>query len=174
MTAATHSDTDLAARIQRLEDERDVLNTLYRYGHAIDSGDEAAWVDCFTEDGTFTAEARRKGQPMFAVTGTEELRHFIAGHTRRPYMFHAHCIVEPLVELDGDRAHVESYLFVLLEHEKAPVLRVFGRYSDDLERGADGKWRFKLRSAAIDGMLRGLPAFVDGMPSDQRSDAPPA
>lgn len=163
---------DLAARVQRLEDERDVIATLYRYGHAIDSGDEAAWLDCFTEDGTFTAAGRREGHTMFTVTGREELRRFIAGHTRRPYAFHSHCVVEPLVELDGDRAHCESYLFVLHEHEKVPVLRVFGRYSDDLVRNADGRWRFRLRSAAIDGMLRGLPAFVDGMPAEARSDAP--
>ena len=63
----------------------------------------------------------------------------------------------------GDTATADSYLFVLMEHEKAPVLRVFGRYHDDLVRCPDGRWRFRRREATIDSQLAGLAPFVDGM-----------
>ena len=43
----------LEDRLARLEAEAAILRTLHRYGHAIDAGDEAAWVDLFTPDGEF-------------------------------------------------------------------------------------------------------------------------
>ncbi|MCU1457885.1 MAG: hypothetical protein JWL73_1977, partial [Actinomycetia bacterium] len=39
---------DLEARVARLEAERDILDLLSRYGHAIDYGLEHEWVDCFS------------------------------------------------------------------------------------------------------------------------------
>ena len=155
--------TEILARLKALEDERDVLANLNRYGQSIDAGEEAAWVDCFTEDGNFVAQGRRATHTGLDVTGRAELTAFIAQHTRRPYLFHLHCIVEPIIVVTGDTATADSYLFVVMEHEKAPVLRVFGRYHDDLVRCADGRWRFKRRAATIDSQLAGLPPFVDGM-----------
>jgi hypothetical protein len=154
---------DVLARLKVLEDERAILRTLYRYGHSIDAGEEEAWVDCFTEDGRFFAHGRHPTHTALDVTGRTALRAFIAEHTRRPYLFHQHGLIEPLIDLDGDRATCVSYLTVLMEHEGRPVQRVFGRYLDQLERGADGVWRFRVREAAIDGQAPGLPPFVNGM-----------
>jgi hypothetical protein len=41
---------------------------------------------------------------------------------------------------------------------------VIGRYLDKLERGADGRWRFKERVGEIESMRGDLPPFVDGRP----------
>ena len=49
---------DIESRLALLEAESAILKNLYRYGHAIDYGDEEAWVDCFTEDGVFDVRAR--------------------------------------------------------------------------------------------------------------------
>ncbi len=154
---------DVLRRLRLLEDERGVLRTLYRYGHSIDAGEEAAWVDCFTEDGRFFAHGRHTTHTALDVTGRPALRAFIAEHTRRPYLFHQHGLIEPLIDVDGDTATCVSYLTVLMEHEGRPVQRVFGRYLDQLERGTDGVWRFRLREAQIDGQAPGLPPFVNGM-----------
>jgi len=152
--------SSIERRLQRLEDERAILRTLHRYGHAIDAGDEAAWLDCFTDDATFSARGQREGQTTFSVTGRAALAELIAGMSRRPFAFHSHCVVDPLIDLDGDEAHVESYLFVLQEHDGAPVLRLFGRYHDELVRGADGRWRFRARASTVDAMDTELPALV--------------
>ena len=160
------SDDDLRMvlrRLSALEDERAVLATLHRYGHAIDAGDEAEWVDCFTEDAAFVARGRHSGHTALEVYGRAQLRAFIAEHSRRPFAFHLHCIVEPVVVLDGDTATNDCYLFVLMEHEGRPVLRVFGRYHDDLVRCPDGRWRFRRRAATIDSQLRGLPRLVGAL-----------
>jgi hypothetical protein len=156
---------DLEARVALLEDERAVLKTLHRYAHSIDYGDEEAWVDCFAEDGVFDIRARLSHQPNRVVTGREELRAFIHGHTRAPELWHKHLLVEPLIEVDGDTATCSSYLAVVMEHDDEPILRVFGRYRDRLVRCPDGRWRFHERIAEVESMRRGLPPFVDGRPA---------
>jgi ketosteroid isomerase-like protein len=155
--------TELLARVRALEDERDVIRTLHRYGHALDAGDEDAWVDLFTEHGTFSASGRDPGHTTFSIRGREELRAFVAGHSRPPHGHHQHHVAEPLVTLDGDTATCRSTMFVVMDHEQRPVLRVFGRYEDRLERGDDGAWRFTARVAAIDAMQAGLPPLVGAM-----------
>ena len=154
---------DILTRLKLLEDERAILRNLYRYGHSIDAGEEDEWVDCFTEDGHFFAHGRHTTHTALDVTGRPALKAFIAQHTRRPYLFHQHGLIEPLITVDGDRATCVSYLTVLMVHEGSPVQRVFGRYLDELVRSADGRWRFRVREAAIDGQAPGLPPFVDGM-----------
>ncbi len=155
---------DLEARVARLEDERAIVQTLHRYAHSIDYGDEEGWVDCFTEDGVFDVRSRLPHQLKRLISGRAELRQFISGHTRAPELWHKHLLVEPLITLDGDSATCASYLAVVMEHGEEPVLRVFGRYRDRLVRGEDGRWRFRERIAEIESMRRGLPPFVDGRP----------
>ena len=38
-----------------------------------------------------------------------------------------------------------------------PVVRTFGTYRDELERGTDGQWRFVVRRPEIDAAAPGLP-----------------
>jgi ketosteroid isomerase-like protein len=158
---------DLLRRLALLEDERAIVRRLHAYAHAIDYGDEEAWVDCFTEDGVFDIRSRHAHQLKKLISGRAELRDFISRHTRAPERWHKHLLVEPLVTVDGDTATCDSYLAVVMDHEEQPVLRVFGRYRDTLDRGADGKWRFKVRVAEIESMRRDLPPFVDGRPNLQ-------
>lgn len=158
---------DLRARLRLLEEEREIVRTLHRYAQSIDYGDEEGWVDCFTEDGVFDVRSRHAHQLKRLIEGRENLRRFIARHTRAPELWHKHMLVEPLIEVDGDTATCSSYLFVLMEHEERPVVRVFGRYIDRLEKGADGRWRFAHRIAEIESMRADLPPFVDGRPGLQ-------
>jgi hypothetical protein len=160
---------DVLARLQALEDEAAIVRRLHRYGHAIDGGDEAAWIDCFTADGVFEGYGRREGgDPLYRLEGRAALAEFVNGHTRRPFAYHVHGLLEPVVELDGDRARCVSYFVVLQHHESEPRVRVLGRYHDELVRDSDGEWRFARRTARIDSALRGLPDLGGGQPADQR------
>jgi hypothetical protein len=155
---------DLERRVALLEDERAILRRLYAYGHAIDYGDEAAWVGCFAEAGVFDIRTRLEGTPNMVVSGRDELRSFVSRHTRAPERWHKHMLVEPRIAVDGDTAGSDAYFAVLMEHDEQPILRVFGRYRDRLVREADGEWRFLERIAEIESMRRGLPPFIDGRP----------
>ena len=142
---------ELARRLRALEAERDVLATLYRYGHALDYGAEKDWVDCFTA----TAHYEIRELPAGAATvrsydGEDELAAFAASHTRAPERFHKHLVADPVIAIDGDRATSVSY-FLRLDHvDGERVVYAFGRYLDELVRGADGRWRFAVRVAEVE------------------------
>lgn len=150
----------LAARVAALEAERGVARTLHAYGHAIDAGDEAAWVDCFTVDGRFSASGRNPARTGFDVRGRDALAGFVARHTRRPDVVHQHLVVAPAIALDGDVARCRSNFLVLMRHERVPRIRAFGRYADELARGDDGTWRLRHRHASIDGADAALPVIA--------------
>jgi hypothetical protein len=142
---------ELAARLARLEDERAILQTLHRYGHCIDYGLEPEWVDCFTDDGVFDVRARN-GDTMFLCTGREELKTFVAGHTRPPAAYHKHFVADSMIEINDDTAHVDSYFArVDADADGGPAFVVaMGAYRDDLVRCPDGKWRIRVRRAELE------------------------
>ncbi len=154
---------ELTARVARLEDEAAIVRTLHRYGHAIDAGDEAAWVDVFTATGEFRVRGPRPGGD-YTVRGREALAAFAARHSRRPEAFHEHVVVQPLITLDGDRASCRSRFLVVVMDGERPVVRAFGTYVDALERSHDGVWRFAVREPQIDAYAPGLPPLAFARP----------
>ncbi len=150
----------LTARVTQLEDERAILDTLHRYGQAADNGDAEVWAGLFTEDGVFSA-ADREGRPLFREQGRPALvqwmRRFRAGETRLT----KHVVLAPVIELDGERATVTSYLTRLSENAEdpfgPPFVLLMGRYRDCMVKGADGKWRFAERTTRAEApLIRGV------------------
>jgi hypothetical protein len=148
--------SDLEARVTRLEHEREILRTLHAYAHAIDYGDDEGWVDCFTANGVFDV----RGARQYLFCGHDELRHFIARHTRAPAAWHKHLMVEPLVKLDGDSATCSSYFTLLRDAGGVPAVGAFGRYKDQLVAESDGRWRFAERVAEVEVWRDDLPPLV--------------
>jgi len=159
---------ELLARVTRLEAERDILQTLYRYAHTIDVGDEVGWADCFAVDGVFSTNPRFEGYEPYRIVGREALQEFVRHHTRPPGLWHKHLLIEPLIDVDGERAGVQSYFAVVVDHDGVPVLRVFGRYVDQMQREADGRWRFTERQAHLEGLTPGLPPLAWGREEAER------
>ena len=145
--------------LQRLMAEAAITRTLHRYGHAIDAGDEATWVDLFTVDGEFQVRGPSGG---YTISGREELAAFASRHSRRPEAFHQHVVTQPVIDVDGIRARCVSRFFVIVMDGERPVVRTFGSYHDELERGDDGQWRFKVRRPEIDAVAPGLPPLANG------------
>jgi ketosteroid isomerase-like protein len=144
----------LAERVRLLEAEREIMRSLFQYGHALDGGDEDQFLDCFTSSGTWVSQGARR-----QFKGTVGLRQFFANHTHAPDVQHKHLILTPLVTLAGDQATVQSCWVRLDEHPDGPYVRSFGRYTDRLVRCPDGRWRIEER-------------LVDGDASSTR-DFPP-
>lgn len=130
----------LAERVRRLEDEREILRSLFQYGHALDSGDESQFLDCFTPTGAWIIPTAHR-----QFRGTNGLRQFFANHTHAPDYQHKHLILTPLVAINGDAATVRSVWVRLDEHPDGPYVRSFGRYTDRLMRCSDGRWRIEER-----------------------------
>jgi hypothetical protein len=146
----------LEQRVQRLEVEREILRTLYQYGHSHDYGPVEDFLDCFVPDGAWERLRRETpGQrlPRRAYEGHESLRRYFGSHRHAPDLFYKHLVLEPRITVDGDDAHVVSYFVKIDEHPDGPYLYAFGRYRDHLVRCADARWRFKRRIAESEDVL---------------------
>jgi hypothetical protein len=162
----------LIARVELLEAEREITRTLYRYAHTIDRGDEAGWADCFTAEGRFVVSSPDPTRQPVDVGGAANLLGFAQRHTRPPELYHQHCLIEPIIDVDlaEGRAHCVSYMFTFMRWNGTdPVMRTFGRYIDELSRGADGRWRIVLRHAELDAVKPGLPPIGYGRGLQQGS-----
>ncbi len=130
-------------RLKVLEAKREILRTLHAYGHCLDYGDEAGFLDCFTEDAQL-------GWTLFGapLQGHARIREGFHKHTHAPDAWHKHMLAEPRITLQGERATTHSYFFRLDPYESsggAPEIYAFGRYIDTLARCADGRWRIARR-----------------------------
>jgi 3-phenylpropionate/cinnamic acid dioxygenase small subunit len=136
---------DLASRLDRLEAEQAIRDTMVRYTHTLDYGDSAGWAACYTPDGVF--DVRRRGGPLFRHQGTEALAKFADGHTSAPDVYHKHFIGLPSIDVsqDGSSATASTYFMMVHESPAGPQVLVFGRYLDEFTRGQDAGWRLSER-----------------------------
>jgi len=140
---------DDATLLALLLDERAIVRTLHQYGHAMDYGLEQQFVDVFTEDGIFDVRLP-DGRIGHREEGRAELAAYIAKYPKPPTVYNKHIMVDPLIEINGDQATVESYWIALRgDANRKPTMACFGRYKDDV-RKIDGKWLIKERFTQIE------------------------
>src|SRR5580658_7574440 len=144
---------DLGERLSRLEDERAIMETLYRYGDALDHGDRDEFMDCFTPDAEYEVRMRLDSSNGFTFEGPEQLGAYFDGHTHAPAAFHKHVTVNPLITIDASAADAQTYFLRLDRPNAGPaVVLAAGRYVDRLERGEDGRWRIRSRSCEVENL----------------------
>lgn len=144
---------DFLKRLELLEEERAILQTLYHYGHCIDYGLEQEWVGLFTEDGIYEIRIRHPGS-VIRKEGSQALAQFIAEHSRAPAKYHKHLLVEPLITLESSKqASVQSYFVRVDEGEGKPYILAFGRYKDRLVK-QNGRWLFQERICEVEAVSR--------------------
>jgi ketosteroid isomerase-like protein len=127
-------------RLRLLEDRQAILDTLHAYGHALDYGHEAEFMNCWLETASM-------GWPSGPYVGHEAIAAAFRAHTHAPAAYHKHLVIDPQITIDGDRAEVDSYFVRLDAGPDGPVVKSFGRYRDVLVRCDDGRWRFAERNA---------------------------
>ena len=133
-------------------DYEEIRQVLARYDRAIDFGDADAFAACFTPDGFLEVtglpsdaahEGRRYAGHPALRTFAAELYAGLQGHVR-------HCNNLPVIEGDGQRATMFSYLF---EFRVGVLPRVgvtmTGVYEDTLAKVA-GRWLFTGRRCRVD------------------------
>ena len=139
-----------AKELALLLEERAILRLLHRYAHAMDYGDESAWVDVFTPDGVFDVIEVVGGHRVHRESGRAAFSAFISAYHKPPF-YQKHMMVDPIIQIDGTSARVEAY-FMLLQRDEAdgqPLLVAFGRYHDRLVK-QDGRWRIAERRAEVE------------------------
>lgn len=145
----------LLARLQLLEDERAILHTLYQYGHSMDYGPDADFIDCFMPDGVWDVQMRKIPAGSFTCIGHDEIAASLMAQTsvRAPALYAKHLLMEPRIVVTGDEASVQSYFLRVEPQDAGPTQIVAsGRYLDHVVRCDDGRWRITRRVAEIDDM----------------------
>lgn len=136
MTRAGMGSKDVEARLSVLVDHHEIRECLLRYARGVDRVDEALIRSAFHPD---AADAHG------LVNGSVDdfLDWWLPQQAAREVS--QHYLTNITVDLDGDRAHAESYfIFVLKKRASAEMTLAGGRYADRLERRADA-WRIAER-----------------------------
>ena len=129
----------LAARIQRLEDERAIQAHLVRYGLAADSDEVDTMASLYAEDTHVDIDAR------LVLDGREASRELVESPLHKALLPNCAHVMGPfIVDVSGDRAIATGYATVFLkEHGETKVWRQsFGRW--ELKRSDDG-WEITQR-----------------------------
>ncbi|QJY49661.1 nuclear transport factor 2 family protein [Pseudonocardia broussonetiae] len=163
------------AGLRRLLDRAEIHDVLMRYCRGVDRGD-ADLVRSAYHEGSWDDHGYWTGPG-------EEFGDFIVERLTGATLRTTHAVANELIELDGDSAHVETYVFAHLWRADGDgdgdggggggeSLDLFaGRYVDRFER-RDGRWRIARRTVVHDWSCTpqvlppalGLPldAFVQG------------
>ncbi len=124
-------------------EEKDAIRELQaRYCFHLDNAEFDKWLDLWTADGAIEVGT------MGRFVGQEALRQFlqmIPLTNGSPMM--RHCVMNSIVEVDGDRARAWCYVVVVAAGDTVGI-SVAGRYEDQLVK-AD-RWRFQERKIIFD------------------------
>jgi hypothetical protein len=148
-------DMSIEKRLRRIEDLEEIRTLRHRYAYGANivdgvSGDLAAFGALFAEDGVFDVG-------MGVATGPKEIEAMMGGLTTQ-WKSAMHYMLNPLIEIDGDRATgTVTGLFAF--HGEAPSAPIWlcNIYDDTYVRTPAG-WRFqsvRIRTVFAD------PAFME-------------
>jgi len=130
-----------------IEDRLAINDLFVRYATALDEGDVATVVDCFT------ADAALESPVIGVIAGHEAIRafaeRFAAGRAGGTQFRHMLTNIAAEIEPGGDRARARAYLLVFITQDGKSRPLPPGRYECDLVKSG-GEWRFRRRVVTHD------------------------
>jgi len=134
---------DLAARLRRLEDERDIARLIASYGPAVDAGDPDAAARLWASDGIYDVDGwRMEGRAdVHAMVSSSAIRIW---WPRGAVTFFRPCVVT----VTGDSAVAVCESLVLVRNDDS--YRVWRSTANHfaLER-IDGQWQISVRTSRV-------------------------
>jgi hypothetical protein len=138
----------LAARVQQLEDEREIRYVLSRYGHYCDIGGyEDHWADQWTPDGVYDLVTVKRQGAGYDGAARFEGRAALLGMLHDPnahQKFVNRCMhvqdINLVIQIKDDDATAEGYSMTLLKEGNDIAIRTAGMVRWTFRR-IDGKWR---------------------------------
>jgi hypothetical protein len=144
MTADTEFSL-LRRDVQYLLDRTAILDCIARHARGCDRHDVDLISAAYHEDGVDEHGCAVNSGPHYAEWANKT-------HAETSIV-HTHNITTHSCEIDGDTAHAESYVIVvLIGREGGSAQFITGRYLDRLER-RDGHWRIAVRRSTVEGMF---------------------
>jgi hypothetical protein len=142
----------LEAKVQRLEDERDIQRLIASYGPCVDAADAFGAAELWAEDGSYDVEGWRmtSRDDIRAMVDSDGHRELVAGGC-------CHFLGSAVVTVDGDEAVALCESLVLRAADATPTGYLVWRAAANhfhLQRFAGG-WRIAARTTRL---LNGNPA----------------
>ncbi len=141
------TDKSLEERIKILEDIENIKKLMFNYTYWLDYGELDKAMDCFMDNAVMDVNVRGEVKEdestfEFKYEGIEEITNFYNIYVHQKDKFSAsHLILNPVVEVNGDRA---TGIFYLLE--PTYVVRAMwghGRYDMEFIR-VDDRWKISI------------------------------
>jgi uncharacterized protein (TIGR02246 family) len=126
-----------------------ITSCIARYAQALDDRDFDAVAACFTADAQVTYSG------VALAPGREAIVDYLQG--LRSLIASTHIMSQPVIDIEGDRARVETsgLAFLVASTDAQPVVRTRGlRYVDQFVRH-DGRWLIAERVHRCDWMYEG-------------------
>jgi SnoaL-like protein len=144
MTMYVAKDT-LAQDVRYLMDRTQIFDCISRHARGCDRHDVDLITSAYHADGVDEHGHAINSGPDYGEWANET-----HAETSR---VHTHNITTHTCEVDGDIAHAESYVIVVLIGPDVKSAQfITGRYIDRLER-RDGTWRITVRRSTVEGMF---------------------
>jgi hypothetical protein len=121
-----------------------ITDLIYRYCRSMDRIDVELGYSIWHEDGLAEYEG------FYSGTGRGFVDKVLEGH--RQVLNHSHQVTNIILELDGDRASSESYVFMAMRvqnGDRQQQIMVWSRYVDRWSR-RDGRWGIDKRITICD------------------------
>lgn len=135
----------LARDVEYLKDRLAIGDCIARHARGCDRHDPVLITSAYWDDGV--------DEHGFAVNAGPEYAAWANGTHAATTEVHTHNVTTHTCEVDGDTAHAESYVIVvLLSTDGRHAQFISGRYVDRLQR-RDGEWRIALRRATVEVMF---------------------
>ncbi|QLL05683.1 nuclear transport factor 2 family protein [Mycobacterium vicinigordonae] len=133
----------LAARLRRLEDERDIARLIASYGPAVDAGDSDATARLWAQDGVYDVDVMR-------MESREDVHAMVssAPHQRLVASGCCHFLGPCVVTVDGDTAVAVCESLVLIrEGEGYHVWRCTANHF--VLKRIEGRWQIGTRTSRV-------------------------
>ena len=144
MTA--NADLDRMQRdLRYLLDRTAILDCIARHARGCDRHDVDLISAAYHADGV--------DEHGFAVNAGPDYGNWANETHAKTSLVHTHNITTHSCDIEGDTAHAESYVIVvLIGPDGTSAQFITGRYLDRLER-RDGEWRIAVRRSTVEGMF---------------------
>jgi hypothetical protein len=145
--------------VRYLMDRQKILDCIAHHARGHDRHDVDLLTAAYHPDGI--------DEHGYAINPASKYAEWANAVHRAGSRLHTHNIATHVCEIDGDVAHCESYVLVLLlNNDEKSARLISGRYIDQMER-RDGDWKISLRRTTVDVILSGdasilkAPLFIE-------------
>jgi 3-phenylpropionate/cinnamic acid dioxygenase small subunit len=138
------SNDSLEARVRRLEDRQEILQSLIDYGELLDTRDLDGWARLWAADGEFEMSTGRLAK------GREEIKNMLGAIIANSPQTVLHLEINPRIAIDVDEA-TSTMLYAVARTQDDGLTRVvwLGHHHSRHVRTPDG-WKIAYRRNTVD------------------------